>query len=32
MLLGALYRQKEVNPIEYLYEALNIEIEQLTKE
>lgn len=29
MLLGAIYRQKEINPIHYVHEALNIKIDLL---
>ena len=32
VLLGALLRQKEMNPIDYVYQALNLNIEALNKE
>ncbi len=32
VLLGALFKQKEMNPIDYVYNALNIQIEFLEPE
>jgi hypothetical protein len=29
MLLGAVYRQKEINPVDYVYHALNLLVEPL---
>jgi hypothetical protein len=32
ILLGALLRQKEMNPIDYVYNAMNLQIESLDTE
>lgn len=32
MLLGALYKQNEMNPVDYVHNALNLLIEPLDKE
>jgi hypothetical protein len=32
MLLGAVYKQKEINPVDYVYGALNLVIEPLDKD
>ncbi len=32
VLLGALYKQKEINPVDYVFDALNLDIEAMDKD